>query len=164
MEKTPKETCFSCRRRTEVGSGLLAQRPRADSSRVDYHCDCRHESYYRERPSRRRAPRAAAGRPREVAAKRADIHVENRARDHAGPRREKIIAQSHPRQPVRVVEQVEWKYRRQARQDDNLPSFLADSFVDRLELRVAFESRADPIAREIAPDEKRRGSAERRRN
>ena len=72
------------------------------------------------------------------------------------------MLEADPGQPKRVIEQVEGENGRQAGQQDDLPAFPADCFVDRLEPLVALNPAGHPVTGQVAPDQEGAGCAQRR--
>ncbi len=95
---------------------------------------------------------------------RPEINIHHRARHHADPRSQHIVAQLHPRQAKRIVQQREREDRREARQEHDLPSLIGHRPVNGGELLVPLDLPRDGIARQIAAHQKRRRRAQRGAN
>ena len=64
------------------------------------------------------------------------------------------MAQLHSREAKGVVQQNEWKDRREARQKNDLPALVRHRAVNGRELLVLLDLPRDGIARQIAADQK----------
>ncbi len=77
-----------------------------------------------------------------------DVH--HRSGKHPEPRREEVVAEPHSGDRESVVQQVEGKDRREAREEHDLEALPRHRLVDRPESRIPSDLGAHPVAREGA--------------
>src|SRR4030095_2837231 len=95
---------------------------------------------------------SAGGAAGGVARDAAEVYVEERARQHAEAR-EQRVAEAHAREPERVVQEREGDGGREPQQEGDLPTLAPDGPVDRGELGVAGDAALDGAARQVAGDQ-----------
>src|SRR6266446_3586214 len=108
---------------------MLRERAAREPGSVDGDRDRRGESDDIEGPLSRCTGTRLGAEPRQVAGERSEIIVHHDPGRHREPRREYIVEKPHPREPERIVEQVEWEHWRQASERDDFPSLAADRGV-----------------------------------
>ena len=134
---------------------LTIERPLGDYGDVDGDDDGGEETDAEESPLRSGFFGAGSGcKGSDVTGEGAEVDVEQCAWEHADPGGEKVAAELHPRQSERVVEKVVGEDGGEAQEEDDLGPFLADRFVEGAEAWPAFGFLRDPVAREVATDEK----------
>src|SRR5437879_452690 len=86
---------------------------------------------------------------------RTGIHVQHRGWNHTHPRADDVVARPNRRDTVSVIEEIEWKRRRHARQQHDPQATLPQSMVESVEPGPRLDASADPLTSKRAADEER---------
>src|SRR5262249_6683928 len=129
----------------------VRQLPLRDPSQQDRHRRRRREPDREERPFPGTPLPTLPDRP----ARRAQVDVEDRRRQHRRPARRDVGPEFDRRQPVEIVRQGERHQRREPQEGHDLPAFLPDRAVDRLEPSVLLRHPFDRSAGEAPREEDR---------